>query len=593
MCPCVFIYLILVQNKLFKNTYQVRLFIISILFVSLSVFAAPKKLGFIDAHPLQTRSVGLNTQDSLRQAFNIPVNDSLLGLDFIKRRNYFEAITEIRLDAMTPVVLRRFKELLESITLFAKQNDDDDLALEIALKIISSNVDRIPPKVKEQRLLSLDSISNVLKLDWLSVRVKYQLGYHYIGIPDRVSEGFICLFKALYILEHTIVDPKMKYNVNAYVGYTAYVYEQYSLSKRHFKKAVATENYIGHGAHNNLALAYTRLKKLDSANYYFSLAKQFAISKNNTDWVTIINGNIGENLYRKGEFDAALPLLIEDANMSLSKGWFGNASNALIYIAASYLALDEPIKSEKFMWRAYSAAKKDKELRRMKPIYRQLSKWFAYNDDATNTLIYSDSLEFVTNQLRSNSNRFSGFEADKLVNLNAKQITLLQKEQDQELSEKIVLIIIGVSMFGLVILMLLFLNYRANKKLKEKSLALANAKLTGELEGATSQLKVYITETQQKALTEKVILTDANWREFLQYFNKVHPSFVMYLKQQYPKLTKAEVRFCCLSYLSMSDKEMAAMLGVGRASIRVTRQRTRAKLNLKQGASLDTLLLTL
>ena len=180
MCPSDFIYLILVQNKLFKNTYQVRLFIISILFVSLSVFAAPKKLGFIDAHHLQTRSVGLSTQDSLRQAFNIPINDSLLGLDFIKRRNYFEAITEIRLAAMTPVVLRRFKELLESIMLFAKQNDDDDLALEIALKIISSNVDRIPPKVKEQRLLSLDSISNVLKLDLLSVRVKYQLGYHYI-----------------------------------------------------------------------------------------------------------------------------------------------------------------------------------------------------------------------------------------------------------------------------------------------------------------------------------------------------------------------------------------------------------------------------
>ena len=75
---------------------------------------------------------------------------------------------------------------------------------------------------------------------------------------------------------------------------------------------------------------------------------------------------------------------------------------------------------------------------------------------------------------------------------------------------------------ALVILTLLFLNYRANKKLKEKSLALTNAQLTGKLEDATSQLKVYITETQQKALTEKVILTDANWREFLQYFNKVH-----------------------------------------------------------------------
>jgi hypothetical protein len=571
----------------------VGLFIISILFVSLSVFAAPKKQGFIDTYPLQTRSIDLSTQDSLRQAFNIPINDSLLGLDFKKRRKYIAAITEERIAEMTPIVLRRFKELLENITLFAKQNDDNDLALEIAFLRIRLNVDGLAPKVIEQRLLSLDSISNVLKLDWLSVRVKYHLGTDYTRTPNRISEGFIYLFKALYILEHTINEPQMTYEVNTHVGLTAYRYEQYQLSKRYFKKAVDTENYINHGAYNNLALAYTRLKMLDSANYYFLLAKQFAISENNSDWVTIINGNIGENLYRKGEFDAALPLLVEDANISLSKGWFGNASNALIYIAASYLALGEPVKSEFFMKKAYSAAKSSKELRRMKPIYKQLAKWSAYNDDANNTLLYNDSLQFVSNQLHLEFNKFSGFEADKLVKLNANQIALSQREKAQEQSEKVLLIIIGASLFVLVILTLLFLNYRANKKLKEKSLALTNAQLTGKLEDATSQLKVYITETQQKALTEKVILTDANWREFLQYFNKVHPSFVLYLKQQYPKLSKAEVRFCCLSYLSMSDKEMAAMLGVGRASIIVTRQRTRAKLNLKEGDSLETLLLTL
>ena len=585
--------MVLVQNKPLKHTQQVRLFIISILFVSLSVFAAPKKQGFIDTYPLQTRSIVLSTQDSLRQAFNIPINDSLLGLDFKKRRKYISAITEERIAAMTPVVLRRFKELLENITLFAKQNDDNDLALEIAFLRIRLHVDGLAPKVIEQRLLSLDSISNVLKLDWLSVRVKYHLGIDYTRTPNRISEGFIYLFKALYILEHTIDDPALKYQIAANIGLTAFEHEQYQLSKRYLKKAVDTENYINHGAYNNLALAYTRLKMLDSANYYFRLAKQYAIAENNSVWVTIINGNIGENLYRKGEFDAALPLLVEDANISLSKGWFGNASNALIYIAASYLALGDVVKSELFMKKAYSAAKSSKELRRMKPIYRQLAKWSAYNGNATNTLLYNDSLEVISNKLHLEFNKFSGFEADKLVKLNANQIALLERQRDDEKSKKLLLIIVGVSIFVLVILTLLFLNYRANKKLKEKSLALTNAQLTGKLEDATSQLKVYITETQQKALTEKVILTDANWREFLQYFNKVHPSFVLYLKQQYPKLTKAEVRFCCLSYLSMSDKEMAAMLGVGRASIRVTRQRTRAKLNLKQGDCLETLLLTL
>ena len=570
-----------------------RLFIISILFVSLSVFAAPKKQGFIDAYPLQTRSVVLSTQDSLRQAFNIPINDSLLGLDFLKRRKLLEAITETGLAAMTPDNLSRFKELLENITLFANQNDDDDLALEIAFLKIRLNVDGLAPKVKEQRLLSLDSVSNVLKLDWLSVRVKYQLGYHYMRIPNRISEGFIYLFKALYILEHTIDDPALKYQIAANIGLMAYRNEQYQLSKRYLKKAVDTENYINHGAYNNLALAYTRLKMLDSANYYFRLAKQYAIAENNSVWVTIINGNIGENLYRKGEFDAALPLLVEDANISLSKGWFGNASNALIYIAASYLALGEPVKSELFMKKAYSAAKLSKELRRMKPIYRQLAKWSAYNGNAKNTLLYNDSLEVISNKLHLEFDKFYEFEADKLVRLNANELDRLQKQKKQETSKRVLLFLVISTVFIMVITLLLFVNFRAKRLLKEKSLALTNTQLKERLEDAVSQLNVYIKETQQKALTEKVILTDADWREFLQFFNKVYPSFVVYLKQQYPKLSKAEVRFCCLSYLSLSDKEMASMLGVGRASIRVTRGRTRAKLHLKEGGSLETLLLTL
>ncbi len=132
MCPCVFIYLAYSLNKLFKNAAGAPYLSYLYSLVVLSVFATPKKQGFIDTYPLQTRSVGLSTQDSLRQAFNIPINDSLLGLDFKKRRKYISAITEKRIAEMTPVVLRRFKELLENITLFAKQNDDDDLALEIA-----------------------------------------------------------------------------------------------------------------------------------------------------------------------------------------------------------------------------------------------------------------------------------------------------------------------------------------------------------------------------------------------------------------------------------------------------------------------------
>ena len=573
---------------------QVRLFTTTILFICLSVFATANTntKGFVDVLTSTKDSINLRKQDSLRVALGIPVNDSLLNRDGLTLRTIFFELNQKKYPQYYSTIKDELKDLMESIELYANQERDPALGLYMMYTKTHLNLDTLSVKIIEQRYLALQSLAKELNLYWLLSKIDYQLGVLYIQ-TNRVSKGFNNLFRVLYILENNLSDPKTTYDVISYIGLLAYRHEQYQLSKRYFKKAVNNKDYKKLGAYNNLALAYTRLKMLDSANYYFNLEKQFAISENNNDFLIIVNGNIGENLYREGEFDAALPLLVADANLSLSKGWFGNVSNALIYIAATYLALDEPVKSEQFMWRAYNAAKKDKELRRMKPIYKQLAKWYAYNGDAKNTLLYSDSLQFVSDRLHLEFDEFSGFEADKLVRLNANELDRLQKQKEQETSKRVMFFLVISSVFVLVILLLLFLNFRAKRLLKEKSLALTNTQLTGELEDAISQLNVYIKETQEKALTEKVILTDADWREFLQFFNKVYPSFVVYLKQQYPKLSKAEVRFCCLSYLSLSDKEMASMLGVGRASIRVTRGRTRAKLHLKEGDSLESLLLTL
>ena len=86
------------------------------------------------------------------------------------------------------------------------------------------------------------------------------------------------------------------------------------------------------------------------------------------------------------------------------------------------------------------------------------------------------------------------------------------------------------------------------------------------------------------------ILTDLHWREFLSKFNQAHPQFLDKLLTQNASLTKAETRLCCLTYLSLSDKEMAAILGVGTNSIRVTRNRVRKKLQIGTEHDLEQLL---
>jgi hypothetical protein len=88
-------------------------------------------------------------------------------------------------------------------------------------------------------------------------------------------------------------------------------------------------------------------------------------------------------------------------------------------------------------------------------------------------------------------------------------------------------------------------------------------------------------------LIKKRILTPTDWRTFLECFEEVYPNFVIRLIKAYPRLTNAELRFCCLSLLSLSDKEMATMLGVGCPSIRVTRQRAKVRLQMKHEESLE------
>jgi DNA-binding CsgD family transcriptional regulator len=140
-----------------------------------------------------------------------------------------------------------------------------------------------------------------------------------------------------------------------------------------------------------------------------------------------------------------------------------------------------------------------------------------------------------------------------------------------------------------------FFNYRNRNRLKQAELQLSNSRLEEELLSASAELQAYIDNMRQTNeaaddLAEKVILTDSHWREFLSKFNQVHPQFLDELLTLNASLTKAERRLCCLTYLSLSDKEMAAMLGVGTNSIRVTRNRVRKKLQIGLEQDLEQLL---
>ncbi len=88
-------------------------------------------------------------------------------------------------------------------------------------------------------------------------------------------------------------------------------------------------------------------------------------------------------------------------------------------------------------------------------------------------------------------------------------------------------------------------------------------------------------------LQQSVILNDAQWSDFQSLFNKVHTGYIGRVKQKLPELTTAELRTILLTKLGLTNKEMAAMLGVSLEAVRVNKHRLLKKIQLPEDSQLE------
>ena len=83
---------------------------------------------------------------------------------------------------------------------------------------------------------------------------------------------------------------------------------------------------------------------------------------------------------------------------------------------------------------------------------------------------------------------------------------------------------------------------------------------------------------------------DRNWEEIRRMFEDLHPDFVPSLKQQFPDLSKAEVRLAALYKMELSKEEMIEFLAISPDSFKMARYRLRKKLGVDDEDSLKTIL---
>jgi DNA-binding CsgD family transcriptional regulator len=79
-----------------------------------------------------------------------------------------------------------------------------------------------------------------------------------------------------------------------------------------------------------------------------------------------------------------------------------------------------------------------------------------------------------------------------------------------------------------------------------------------------------------------VILTEADWERFQEYFNRAYPGYITKLRTRYPDVTPAEIRLVLLDKMGLSQKEASAILGIGIDAVKKGRYRLKKKYNLVQ-----------
>ncbi len=374
------------------------------------------------------------------------------------------------------------------------------------------------------------------------------------------------------------------------------------------------------GFRNSMGLAFMQLKKYDSADAFLAKAHHASSLRGDTMWMALIHGNLGASLWEQGRLNEALPLLQNDYATSLQYGNRSSAVNAGLLMARIYLARQElaalaQIMSaiDTLMPSAESAATRQQYFELKFQLAQRQGRWQLAAAMADSAIWYHSSADKDRNNALSLRIR-NKLETENYLN----SIATLQAQKDTEIMLRNALLALVVT--GTMVVLLFINRYRIKKQKEADAAYYARQIAEDKLQLVKSELDQYTLRMKEKAaltqrlqeeiealrqehqqvsaerenvlqqLLQATILTEEDWTTFRELFEKVHPGFLVRLRQTFPDLTPAETRLLVLTKLQLSNKEMTAMLGIGYDAIKKTRQRLRKKIDLPEDGGLEDLI---
>lgn len=377
--------------------------------------------------------------------------------------------------------------------------------------------------------------------------------------------------------------------------------------------------------HNLIGMAYLKLAKPDSAIDFFNLAIADLMhfqKKPYQTWIGILKGNIARAYALKGQEEKAISLYQYAIDQTFKYKVWDNTSSFVINLADILLRKRKYADVSGWLPLAIKTTRAAGSISDHFKLHSLLARYYRETGNDKLALLHSDSAHDWEDSLNMRTGNNIQIQAELELEIEKR------KAGDNELSaalkeQQIFRVIALLVMLTLAVFAtLLIMRSRLALRIREKDMALRQQRMDQELalekarlheEQTIARLKlqeftnIIIEKNRQIEFLEKsasgedqdgiiqklqltTILTEEQWGDFKRLFDKVHPGYLVRLKEKMPGLSQAETRYIVLSKLKMTNKEMASVQGISPHAVRTVGYRLKDKLKLSNGITLETLI---
>jgi tetratricopeptide (TPR) repeat protein len=390
---------------------------------------------------------------------------------------------------------------------------------------------------------------------------------------------------------------------------------QYEKAIQYSKKALNLAFKYNHtlkqlGNLNNLGVIYSSLKQYDSSINFYEKCLEISNDHNIIERKNITLYNIANLYSKKGEYEKSSKLI---QNVIITDPTVNVLRNSKILLAKNYLQLgeiDSSILIASKLYKIFYQHSRNKES--TIELTHVLGQAYKSKKKYDSAIFYLNIHHLLRDSLYNLDNQ-------RKLGLLYAELETLEKEKELEILQKDSIvrkkkttgffIIVGfltltISLISICIILMLR-NREKNEKIKSSELSCQLEKKKRDLhqqilkiiymnngllevESGLKRLQMQIEKNKSKDIDlmletiQKSKTLDAEWDNFIIYFDQVYNQFIKKVSTRFPNLSTSEKRLILLIKMELKNREIASLLNIDSASVKMAKYRLKKKLLLPE-----------